>query len=160
MTNKDVHEALIKWIASLTGLLVIKTNQSGERPEKPYITVNMTAVASVRVHPTDYGIDDGEAATISPLMVTEWRFQVQAYGDEPSDILRQLKSAQWLRQITEPLEPLVIHEMGRINDVPEWINEAWEPRANMDLFLHGTTRDGFVVDLIETVPTFDLERTS
>jgi hypothetical protein len=50
----------------------------------------------------------------------------------------------------EPLMPsLVIHEVSQIRNVPEWINNAWQPRSQMDVFVHGLTKDGFVVDVIE-----------
>ncbi len=44
---------------------------------------------------------------------------------------------------------LIIHDVSPIRDVPDFNNAAWEPRAQMDLYLRGLTKDGVLVDTIE-----------
>lgn len=152
-TERDVHSAVVRWVALVSGLTVIKAHQGGARPDKPYIMVNHIATRDVREHKqrTDWDEDTaGDEVTASPVIETEWQFSLHAYGDDPMDTLRTIRSATHLAQMQEPLLPAyAINETGPINSVPDFINEAWEPRAQMNLFLRGLTRDGFVVDVIE-----------
>lgn len=158
MTDNEVHEVLVAWVAGLTGVTVIKAHQSGPSPALPYIMINHTGTVDVRDHAayvdyTDTGVpnDQGENEIRADVEIeTEWRFSVHAYGGNPPDILRPLKSAAKLAQINEPLLPgLHIHEAGIINNVPDWINDAWEPRAQMPIYVRGVTTEGFVVDTID-----------
>jgi hypothetical protein len=65
-------------------------------------------------------------------------------------MLRPLRAAEKLLQITEPLFPAVnVHGVSQIRNVPEYVNEKYEPRAQMDLYIRGLVRDGFVIDVIE-----------
>lgn len=169
MTDRDVHSALVRWLAAITGLGVIKDHQGEDRPAQPYIMVNMLGSAPLRDRPamTEYQHGDtgdmGTAdvyppVTATPVIEVEWRFSVHAYGEHPTDILRPIRSAMHLAQKQEPLLPsLVIHDISQIRNVPDWINEKWEPRGQMDLFLRGFTRDGFEIDVIEEAP-FDIAR--
>lgn len=60
--------------------------------------------------------------------------------------------------MTENLLPrLVVHEVGTINTIPEFIGQRWEPRAQTNVTLRGITDDGFVVDTIEEY-SIDIER--
>ena len=52
---------------------------------------------------------------------------------------------------------LHIHEAGIINNVPDWINDAWEPRAQMPIYVRGVTTEGFVVDTIDDT-SFNVSR--
>lgn len=152
MTDDQVITALVRWLAALTGTGAIRMHESGPVPELPYIAVNLTGTAEVREHAADIEFADVSTDVVArPVVETEWRFSVHAYGGEsPTDILRPIRSAVQLAQRLEPLMPtLVIHEVSQIRDVPDWINNAWEPRAQMDVFVRGLTRDGFVIDVIE-----------
>jgi len=168
MTDDQVHSALVRWLAALTGATTIKTHQSGPAPAEPYIAVNLTGTVAVRqwAQTTEYeeaAPDTSEEfgeVTARPLIETEWRFSVHAYGPNPTSILRPVRAAYQLLQRHEPMLPnLVIHEVSQIRNVPDWINEAWQPRAQMDIILRGVTRDGLVIDVIETgkisLGTFD-----
>ena len=160
MTDDDVHSALVRWLKALTGLTTIKTYQSGPAPSGSYIAVNLTGTAQVRewAQATEYE-EDTAGVTATPPVETEWRFSVHAYGPNPTGILRPVRSAAQLAQKNEALFPaLVIHECSQVRNVPDWINEAWEPRAQMDIYLRGLARDGFLIDVIEEAP-FDFNRT-
>ncbi|MBN9074298.1 MAG: hypothetical protein J0H34_22400 [Rhizobiales bacterium] len=167
MNDDDVHSALVRWLHGVTGLTTIKAYQEGPRPELPYIMVNLTGTSEIRdwsqaveyeqAEP-DPGEDVGEV-TARPPIETEWRFSVHAFGPDPTSILRPVRSAAQLAQKNEALFPaLVIHDCSQVRNVPELVNEKWEPRAQMDMFLRGLTRDGFVIDVIEEAP-FDINRT-
>ena len=161
MTNDEVHEALVRWIAKITGRTTIKAYQKTKSPALDYVMVNFTGMSEVREHAQliEYSeagtgdIDTGDEfpdVTATPVIETEWRFSVHAYGSSPTDILRPIVSAQKLSQVTEPLLPgLILFELSQIRHVPEFINNAWEFRAQIDIFLRGLTRDGHVIDVIE-----------
>jgi hypothetical protein len=154
MTNDEVHSALVRWLHGLTGLVVIKAYQEGPRPALPYVMVNLTGVAEVREWQQGSEYDEDTAGvTASVVIETEWRFSVHAFGSEPTGILRPVVPAAQSAQKMEPLYPsLIVHECSQVRSVPELINEKWEPRAQMDLFLRGLIRDGFLVDVIEEAP--------
>lgn len=163
MTDDQVHSALVRWLAALTGATVIKTHQSGPAPAEPYIAVNLTTTRQIRQHAQVIEFDDEDTAgeiAAAPVLEIEWQFSCHAYGSQPTSILRSVRSAIQLAQRHEPMMPkLVIHECSQIRNVPDWINEAWAQRAQMDIFVRGLTRDGFVIDVIEEAPlTFERDR--
>lgn len=137
--------------ARLPSTKTIRGTQSGDRPGFPYIIVNFLGTAEIRSHPQMVEYEDVNTdVKASPVIETEWRYSVHAYGDTPTDLLRPLRSAMHLAQINEPLMPgLTIHELSQVRYVPEFVKERWEPRAQVDLFLRGLTRDGFLIDVIE-----------
>lgn len=160
MTNDQVHTALNQWIRSKTGnTTVIKAHQGGTAPTGNYIMTNFTGSAEVRRHNitvefTDTGVPNSEGENIitaAPVIEMEWRFSVHAYGTSPTDRLRPIVSAMKMLQPMEPLVPgLHVHEISQIRNVPDWINNAWQPRAQMDLFVRGITRDSVgTVDVID-----------
>jgi hypothetical protein len=159
MTDQEIIDALVRWLRAKTGQVVIQADQSGDEPAGPYVVVRFTGSAPVRdqIQDVEYieldtqnseGKLEVEAA---PVIEMEWRYSVHAHGqDSPSDLLRPIRSAAELAQISEPLFPgLIIHELSQIRNVPEFVNEDWEPRAQMDLILRGLTKDGFKIDTVE-----------
>jgi hypothetical protein len=166
MTNNQVHGSVVRWIETTTGVNTIKAFQSGKAPAEPYIMVNMTGFFEVRAHAMDIEYSEGAdppgpdlpPITAKPVIEAEWRFSVHAYGASPTDILRPVISAVKLAQAQEPLMPgLIIHEISQIRHVPDWINERWQLRAQMDFNLRGLTKDGHVIDVIEEA-SFDIAR--
>lgn len=135
--------------------MVIQTEQSGPRPELPYMALGFLGTTELRDHPQDVLFEDtmfGNAPAVraSPVIEIEWNFSLHAFGPDPTDILRPLRSAMHLAQINEPLMPsLIVHEVSIVRNLPEYVNETWEPRAQMDVNVRGLTRDGFLVDVIE-----------
>ena len=161
MTPNDVHGEVVRWVGVVTGLKAIKANQSGPRPAKPYIMVNLTNDIEVREHhiTTDY-IDTGELndqgkaqMEARPVVETEWLFSVHSYGPEP---IQQLKPIRTISKIHGPHQgidsSLVVFDAAQINDIPQFVNNAWEPRAIMRLSIRGLVRDGFLIDVIDQAP--------
>ncbi len=166
MTNDQVHTALNQWIRTKTGnTTVIKANQGGTAPALPYIMTNFTGSAEVRQHHADVeftetNVENSEGeliVTAAPVIEMEWRFSVHAYGTSPTDRLRPIVSAMKMLQPQEPLIPgLHVHEISQIRNVPDWISNAWQPRAQMDLFVRGIIRDSVgTVDVIDEY-SFDI----
>lgn len=165
MTNDEVHSAVVRWVKAKTGATTIKAHQSGPTPALPYVMVNDTGTAEVRRwhQKTEYTETDAENSagekivTAAPVIEMEWRFSVHAYGPSPTDRLRPIVSAMKVPQAMEPLMPgLHIHEVSAIRDVPDWIENAWQPRAQMDLIVRGIIRDSVgPVDVIDEY-SFDI----
>lgn len=153
MSDDETIGKVVEWLNGLTDLRVIQANQSGPRPQIPYIMVNLTGTAEVRDNEQDVEYSGQDEVFAAPVIEVEYRFSLHAFGATDAlstDLLRPIRSASKLSQVAEPLYPtLVIHETSQIRNVPEWINEDWEPRAQMDMMLRGLTRDGFVIDPIE-----------
>lgn len=159
-TDRQAWDALVTWLRGIiTGATVIKSHQSADRPAKPYVMVNYLSRSRVQPHPmnvefTDTGIDNSEGENMisaAPVMSVEWHFSIHAYGDDPTDLLRPIRSAIELPQKQESLRPLMIHDVSpRDNRVPDFINKKWEERAQMDIYVRGYTRDGFIIDVIDT----------
>lgn len=157
MTDSEVHAAVMSWLASVTGVMVIKAHSGGTRPPKPYIMVNLVRAEDLRQHATlteyadtgDVNEDGKPIISAAPVMEIEWFFSIHAYGDNHMDLLRKVRSAAHTLQRMEALNPaLTIQEVGAVNSVPEYVNEAWETRAQVDLYVRGIVRDGAIVDEI------------
>lgn len=154
MTDDEVHSALVRWLADTLSVRVIRDHEGGARPQLPYVMANFLGSVEVRDHAQriEYSSARPDPADVvaTPVLEIEWRFSVHAYGPTPTDILRPLRSASRLSQVIEPMLPrLNIFEMSQIRNVPDWVNERWEPRAQLDIMLRGLTRDGFIIDTID-----------
>lgn len=161
MTNDQVHTAVNQWIRSKTGNgTIIKAHQGGTAPTGNYIMTNFLGAVEVRQREitidyteTDQENSEGELiVTAAPVIEMEWRFSVHAYGTSPTDRLRPIVSAMKMLQPMEALgaQGLHVHEISQIRNVPDWINNAWQPRAQMDLFVRGIIRDSVgTVDVID-----------
>ena len=155
-TDRDVHSKVIAWIALRTpgDIPVIKGDQNGDQPVGPFIMVRFTGSDEVRDHPStiDY-TEAGDDISAAPVIEVEWRYSVHAFNmSDPTNVLRPLRSAVHLAQTNEPLMPeLVVHEVSQIRNVPELVGERIEQRAQMDLFVRGLTKDGFLINSIDEV---------
>lgn len=164
MTNDEVHSAVVRWISARTnGVKTIKSHEGG-KTYPVYNMVNFTGAEELRrwhrkieFTETDEVNSSGKKIIeAAPVIDMEWRFSVHAYGENPIDRLRPIVSAIKLPQVMEPLLPgLLVHSVSQIRNVPDWINEKWQPRAQMDLFVRGVTRDAHVVDVIDEY-SFDI----
>lgn len=158
MTENEVHENIVRWISSQTGLTTIKAHQSGNRPEKPYLMVNLLNVRDVQEYEQDVEFTELETENSAgnleidakAVVETEWEFSIHSYGDNPTTALRKIKTRYKIQQAQFSLMPLlVIHDIGTINNVPDWVKNAWEPRSQCNLFVRGLVRDGVVIDVVE-----------
>lgn len=163
-SDDDIWGAMVQRVAAITGLQTIRSEQGGNRPALPYAVVNFLGTRPLRDHPRgidwtpereDEGPDDTAGfppdVTVIPLIDTEWHFSIHAYDEGvATGLLRPLRSAFELSQIMEPVYPfLVVNDMSQVRRIPEVVNKKWEERAQCDIFLHGVTRDGFVIDTID-----------
>jgi hypothetical protein len=164
MTDDEVWSAVVRWIALVTSRVTIRSNEGSKAPALPYVMVNFTGMFQVRDHEqliayTETGEttpQDKPEISAAPVIEAEWRFSVHSYGSEPTAVLRRVVSASKVVQILEPMFPaLVIHDVSQVRNVPDWVDNKWEPRAQLDLIVRGLTRDGFIVDTIDET-SFDI----
>lgn len=165
MTNDQVHSAVVQWVkAKTSNTTTIKAHQGGNAPALPYIMINFTGAVEVRrwhssteFTETDEENSEGEnIVTAAPVIEMEWRFSVHSYGPSPTDKLRPIVSAMKIPQAMEPLMPgLHVHEISQIRNVPDWINNEWQPRAQMDLIVRGIIRD--IVGEVDVIDEYSLD---
>jgi len=150
MTDDEIHGFLVEWLKATLNVAVIRAYQSGGEPAAEYVVVNFTGAEEVREFPSDVEFEDDQVQAFSiPLIEKDWTFSVHAYGEAPTDILRPLVSVVQVTQ--EKLSPFVIHDLSRIRNVPDFVNQEWRPRAQMDIVLRGLARDKVAIDVIEIV---------
>ena len=167
MTEGAVHNALVRWVSSITAVKAIKASQDADRPAKPYIMVNRIISGPVFQNRIDDEFTVANAGTTTeaisqhPVRDWYWRFSVFAYADQaPDSLLRKVHTAfdvQTHHLLSVHLHPLHIHEVSAIRHIPEVVENAVENRANMDIELRGIVRDGLVIDVVEKA-TFSGER--
>lgn len=164
MTDEEVQEALIEWVKPVTGVTAIKDRQGLDRPCETYMTVEIGPVIEIRERPTTTNYEklvDTDEVIATPNMEMEWTMLVIAYGKEGRNALRKIKQAAHVSQIQETMLPtLKIHETGAINNIPEEVNNEWEPRSSLNVMLRGVSTDGFVIDTIERHTPFDIKQTN
>lgn len=161
-TDNGIHSAVIKWLRQITKLEVIKAFPDKTPPNKPYIVCNFISSREVRDHQQndEYEEDITGNVTAIPVIETEWHFSLHVFGAYPTNYLRPIRAAAKLAQLNEPLMPLlIIFACSKIRFVPDFVSAAWEPRAQMDLFVRGVVRDGFEIDVIEEY-SIDFEQTN
>lgn len=168
MTNREIHEMVVRWLASLTGITVILARQNTPRPPLPYIMVNPIGWEALHYHPSEIEYTNAENEDAEPIVIAapvldmEWRYSIFSYTDgdrEPEDVLLPIIAAIKMQQPMEPMYPsFVVHNISQVRSVPEIVENVWEPRAQMDLFLRGVTKYGQIIDVIETFEDFELER--
>lgn len=153
VTDKLIHDEFVKWLRSATGLLFIKDRQAGVLPELPYGVATLTGVAEVRERPQSIEYTDQVTTMLAaPVIETEWQFSLHVFGEDPTTYLRKLRANFHITQANEPLLPnLILHEISQIRNIPDFVNEAWEPTAQMDVHIRGLTRDGVLIDSIEQI---------
>lgn len=168
MKNDEVHSALVRWVQAKTGAKTIKAHQSGPTPALPYVMVNDIGAAEVRrwhqkaefTETTEENSEGKKIITAAVVIEMEWRFSVHSYGPSPTDRLRPIISAVKMAEPMESLgvQGLHVHEVSAIRDVPDWIKNGWQPRAQMDLMVRGIIRDSVgEVDVVDEY-SFDIER--
>ena len=167
MTETEVWGDVVEFLAAVTGLTVIKSHESGPRPAKPYMMVNFINLREVKEHHIDTEYVDTEVENTEvehiieavPVIESEWEFSVHSYGDSPTTPFRKIRSIARIGGPHQGLDRLLtLFDVGRVANVPDVINNKWEPRSNAKVFIRAYTRDGFVIDVIDQAP-LQLNRT-
>lgn len=150
MTEKEVRDAIRRWLATVMGVTVIHTYQGGEEPAEPYAVLNLTMSDALHPHPIvdEFTEIEGQAFQ-APVRDWYWRFSINVYGAEAATILRRVKTAEKVETAKAAMRPLIVHDTSQIRDATEILNEEWQTRAQMDLEVRGILRDALPIDTIE-----------
>ncbi|KAA0970811.1 hypothetical protein FPY71_10065 [Aureimonas fodinaquatilis] len=158
MTEKEVRDALQRWLFSIMGVTVIHTYQGGTEPAEPYGVLNLTMSDALHPHAiVDEFRQIDDQAYQAPVRDWYWRFSINVYGPEAATILRRVKTAEKIETATAPIRPLIVHETSQIRDATELLNEEWQTRAQMDIEIRGIHRDALPIDTIEEY-SFSVDR--
>lgn len=160
MTDDEVHVSILQWLSGVTGLTVIKEKRGGNTPGLPYMMVNFITARKVRKHARKVKYEDTEGLNseskkivhATPLIEMEWQFSIHAYGPSPTSLFRPVLSRMEVSQAMEPAYPkLHVHEVSQVRNVPEFVRNTWQPRAQMDAFVRGIIQDTIntEIDVIE-----------
>lgn len=167
MSGDPVWDAVVTWVKKTTSLPVIKDRSSGVVPYRNYLLVNKlsmdrTTENNIRVWTTEREVDGEMVIEHLPDVVFEWVFSVTAECADTAlgqNALVRLQNAASMSVSQEPLWPAYrIQRTSIIRYIPTFINEAWERKSQMDVFIHGKINDvhqGYVIEQFE----FDFNRT-
>ena len=157
MNDRDVQAALNRWISSVTGLTTIAAYGGIDAPNRPYISTQRATSDNVRdrAQRVHYEIDEAEVSSVQVSSELSWTYLVFCYAEEPSAPLNRLRAAAEVPQVAATLhENLALREVGVINDIPEKVEAEWEPRAQVNVTVHGSNVEAFDVDIItQSSPT-------
>lgn len=163
MSEDDLYSRLIGWLRLRSGLSVIIRDRLGQpRPSGVYGMVNLIRGEALNgpseIEYTDNPLFTPLALSTSPephfqvpVVAWEWTFSFNVYAPSAVDYIRKVANAAMINIGLEPLLPLTVNRVSAIRRIPELINQVWEDRCQIDLFIHGLARDGVSVDVIETV---------
>jgi hypothetical protein len=164
VTDEEMQNTVVQWLSTVAKCTTIREFQSGPIPEYPYVTVRYVSSKEVRQHERDFLYeDDAPSGRVwaAPILEVEYMFSVNGFSSSsPTDLLRPIRSAIKVNQVTEPLMPMfIIHRASEIKNLSEWDSEAWNGQAQMDIFMRGLEADGHLIDVIEQYK-FIFSRTS
>ena len=128
------------WIGGLTGIRPIRYALDKPRPSLPYLMAHLTDTLPLTQHPARIlatGTDTDPTDTIVTDM--ELRVSLSAYGDAAMDRLKVFAGVKFLPGVCAPLGAVRLHEVGRIQNVPELVGTAYEDRAVLRLIFHAPT---------------------
>lgn len=160
MNNDAVHAALTIWLKNSLDLVVIKDRQQAERPALPYGMLELANWRDLYQNYTDISFEELETENSAGLKEIkastrnemEWVFLFYVYGQNGHEYIRKLQAISRTNLATQALQDagLQIHEVSAANNIPELINEKWEPRVQANIILHGIDADnGIVIDTIK-----------
>lgn len=144
MTNKDLHELMIRWLSTLLGIVVIKDRQQGGRPQVPYGMLELANWRDLHEH-----IDRRRWTedSVESDREVEWVFLFYAYGPTAADHVRRLQAAVHVDQAMEPVRPLFsVHSVSAANNLPELVGQKWEDRVQVNIVVRGVVTTEFSAD--------------
>lgn len=161
------QKALQDAIVTASGLAdgkVVWSRQDGVRPAAPYFTLNLTPFATLGIdgtrHTYDEDADPGTEITLSHGGPREFGLTVVAFGDplgasSAVALLEALKSNLNKITVREALEAAntSFFDFGRILDLTQVVDTAFEGRASMDIRGYTTQEVTEVLGYIGSVET-------
>jgi hypothetical protein len=155
----ELYTGLVAYINALTGVTVIRANQSAPAPAPPYITINIQSQPVTGSFRTAIDEDGEQSVTRTFAFILDINFYgakngqaalealVYAFMDKMEDHTARLLAIPGvaLQEIVQPP-----------TDVAALFGEQWQPRYNVAIRFH-TSRN--IVYTNSTIDTVQLERT-
>ncbi len=142
---EDIEKALCAWVRTGSGLStqkVIRADQTGNRPDRPFITVRVGDLLPVgAVDSADWEFDEdadpGAEIVESVRGQREFSVEIQAFSaaalgaNQAREYLSKVQTALGLSSVRTALHAVGItpFDLGRITSVPAILDTTWEGRA-------------------------------
>ena len=149
------------WIGDLTGIRPIPYAPDKPRPARPYLMLHLTDVAPLTQAPAHI-LPTGDDADPTDTIITdtELRTSLHAYGDDAVDRLTIFAGVRHLPSVCAPLGAIRLHEVGRIESVPELVGTKYEDRSILRLIFHAPAIGVHPGSAIKVAPVTVIEESS
>lgn len=154
----SARAALVQWAASVSGLTVIQSHQSGPRPALPFGVVQVLSMETP-------GTAASEQKDLTPddTVHRQWhvlRVQFSFFGGDPVQACHDLRESIELQSTGDTLKAdgLSPGVSGPVTDQPQLRENGFEPSAVVEISFHAASEFTETVGYIETVttsPTFN-----
>lgn len=138
-TKNEVYLALFAWLQSESGLTVIKANQKGPRPARPYVSLNFINPSSEMGGDDQYTTDPstGVVTTAGPRSA---QASVNIFGPDSVDMLAKVRDSLQRPDVIDAFDAsgITILDTSNINDLTEQQETIYEERGQVDITLSFT----------------------
>lgn len=150
-TKDQIYSLLFNWIKDTTGLTVIKANQKGPRPARPYASLNF-------INPSDALGDVQWSINGDKTVSSEGMYKavasINVFGENAVDTLAKLRNSLDRPDVVELFAAAnVTHlDSGQVNDLTALQETAYEERGQLDLtvaFVDGSEVDVGTIEHVE-----------
>lgn len=151
-TKAAIYQTLYNWLTAESGLTVIRANQKGPRPARPYASLNFLNPSNRLGNSIDQ-----QRATDAGLVAAEGMrsavASINIFGDNALDTMAAVRDSLDRADVQEVFEDGEIAHLdeGPITDLTELQETIYEERAQMDLTLSFVASSEVDVGTIEEV---------
>lgn len=162
LTRDQIYMFLFGWIKAESGMTVIKANQKGPRPPRPYVSV-LFINANSRIG----SVMDQQRSTDTGTVLTEGARKAVAsiniFGETANETLSKVRDSLDRPDVIASFAQMGIAHLSEDgpNDLTELEETAFEERSQMDLMISFVASSEVDVSTIENVsftPTINGEQ--
>jgi|SaaInlStandDraft_4_1057021.scaffolds.fasta_scaffold48823_2 hypothetical protein len=175
---ETLRQAVLTWVAAYakpdgvalvtaglgTAVQVVFADQPHERPDLPYLTIDVTSPGAANGHDEQIdGLTGGGAPTKTPKGRRTATISIQGYGEDTAEWLEELRLSMTLADaVADTLEAAGYPRFGFFTDGPltnvgQLLDTENEHRYGLDVFVHyavaGAARTQIELATIETTVT-------
>lgn len=132
-TKADIYALLFNWIKAQTGLTVIKANQKGPRPARPYASLNFLNPSTPLGDTQQWQINGDK--TVAAEAMYKAVASINIFGENAVDTLAQLRNSLDQPDVVELFAAANVTHLddGPINDLTALQETQYEERGQFDL---------------------------
>lgn len=151
-TKADVYTLLFNWLKSETGLTVIRANQKGPRPARPYVSLNFLNPSSRLGASVDQQWVNADK-TVSTEGMRKAVASINIFGENAIDTLARVRDSLDRPDVVAKFDAAGVTHLddGQINDLTELQETIYEERGQMDLTVAFVASGDVDVSTIEHV---------